>query len=382
MAKRKAYVHVGLPGTGTEFLDQALRAHADALAERGLAIPSESADQMFRAALEIRRDHKAWGLKRKDVEGTWSEICRRARKSKSDVVVSQDLLAAAPAPQAHLLIDGLGGFEVHLVLTVRDPARQVASEWQELVKTGRSVTLERFRERLLDPERGHEHARMFWAGQHLREVLDRWAAPVKPHRVHVIVLPPEGNPTEHLWHAFGRVIGLDTETLSLAERTIAPGLGSTELAVLRGVNRALDDRVGARMRRTVLRRYFADRVLASDDSPDTVLPAQMYDELRELAESWAKTIADRGYDVLGDLDGLLVHPPEHRDDSTPSGEEVPVEEQLRATTDALADVLVEVARLREQTEVLEERNHKLDKKRRKLKRRLAEQSQQIPADSA
>ena len=50
----------------------ALEQHRDALAEPGVTGPAKSADEMFRAAVEIRREHRAWGLRRKDVEGTWS----------------------------------------------------------------------------------------------------------------------------------------------------------------------------------------------------------------------------------------------------------------------------------------------------------------------
>ena len=49
-----------------------------------------------------------------------------------------------------------------------------------------------------------------------------------------------------------------------------------------------------------------------------------------------------------------------------------MKDRLRTTTNALADVLVEVARLREHNEQLEIRNAKLLRKRKKLKRKLAE----------
>ncbi|HYF73247.1 MAG TPA: hypothetical protein VD864_10535, partial [Nocardioides sp.] len=52
-------------------------------------------------------------------------------------------------------------------------------------------------------------------------------------------------------------------------------------------------------------------------------------------------------------------------------DDVPVEARLTAATDALAEVLVEIARLREHNDALEQRNAKLERKRSKLKRRLA-----------
>ena len=78
MAKRKAFLHIGPTHSGSDFLDEALALHADALAGQRIRRPAKSADEMLRAALEIRRVHKSWGYKRREVEGAWSAICRRA----------------------------------------------------------------------------------------------------------------------------------------------------------------------------------------------------------------------------------------------------------------------------------------------------------------
>jgi hypothetical protein len=48
--------------------------------------------EMFNAAVEMRRDHRDWGLRRKDVEGSWAHLCRRAIKNKDTVVFSHHLL--------------------------------------------------------------------------------------------------------------------------------------------------------------------------------------------------------------------------------------------------------------------------------------------------
>ena len=64
--------------------------------------------------------------------------------------------------------------------------------------------------------------------------------------------------------------------------------------------------------------------------------------------------------------------PTSRRRSAISPDDVRTKDRLRTTTNALADVLVEVARLREHNEQLEIRNAKLLRKRKKLKRKLAE----------
>ncbi len=157
--KRKAFIHVGLPGGPGDFLEIALRRHAHALAALGVRNPAASTDEMFRAAVEIMRDHRAWGFERREVEGTWSGICRRGRKGRDTLVVSQPLLAGATAPQIELLFDGLAGFERHVVVTATAP-----DAW---TMAG-------------DPT------------QDLGCVLERWAASARrPERVHVLVTPPD-----------------------------------------------------------------------------------------------------------------------------------------------------------------------------------------------
>ena len=61
MAKPKSFLLVGLPHTGVPLLTAALEQHRDALAELGVTAPAKSADEAFRAAVELRREHRAWG---------------------------------------------------------------------------------------------------------------------------------------------------------------------------------------------------------------------------------------------------------------------------------------------------------------------------------
>jgi hypothetical protein len=370
MARRKVFLHIGLAGTGAGFVEQALLTHAEALESAGVDVPWRSSEELLRAVVEIRRTHKAWGYERAEVEGTWATLCRRVFKLRGTAVISQDLLAMADHDQAALLLDGLSGREVHLVLTVRDPAIQIAHGWGEAIRSGESVSFGRFRRRVLDPTREHDHAQEFWAAQDLGAVLDRWGPLVKAERVHVVVVPGGGDPRPSIWRELAELVGFDADAFpGTVARAAQPTLGATEAAVLRGVNRAIDGRIEGQLRRAVVKRYFADRVLGGTDDPPPPLPPEDLEVLVKLAESWQKQIANDGYDVRGEVADLIPLAPAK---ATLSPDEVPAKERLKTTTDALADVLVEVARLREHNERLEIRNTKLVKKRKKLKRKLAE----------
>lgn len=68
MAKRRFLVHLGLPHAGAGGLADLLAEHAVPLAGAGVRVPARSADEARRAALEMRRLHSTYGLKRKEVE--------------------------------------------------------------------------------------------------------------------------------------------------------------------------------------------------------------------------------------------------------------------------------------------------------------------------
>lgn len=195
MAKRKAFLHIGPPRSTGDFLGAALAEHAAALEDAGLRHPAISAEEMFRATIEIRRDHQAWGYGRREVEGAWAGICRRAWKGRKDVVLSQDLLAGCTGAQVDLLLDGLHGMQVHVVVTGT-------------------------------------------------EVPSAWAPVVKPERLHVIEVP-ETDAEQAVWTAFGEIAGFDASALPLSPAWSAPRPEPTdvlaEVARLRAHNRVLEE---------------------------------------------------------------------------------------------------------------------------------------------
>jgi hypothetical protein len=313
MARRKAFVHVGLPHSGGTILDAALDHHEATLARLGIQRSAKSADEMFRAAVELLRDHRAWGYRRRDVEGSWSSVCRRARKGKGTVVVGQHLLAAAAPVEIELLLDGLAGFEVHVVLVAAAPGPQAAA-----------------------PDEDRD----------LGGVLTRWATALgHPDRMHVIVAPDSIDRADRataIWQAYGRVVGFDASQLRLPEVPAHQPV-----------------------RRLALRH---SPLWELDPAPGPT--AASYDAWVEATERWAKQIADGGYDLHGDAGDLVPARREAAAAVAASGDAA--EHRLRETEAALADTLVEAARLRARNEALELRNGKLERTRKKLKRRLAD----------
>ena len=202
MARQRAFLHIGLPHSGGAVFDAALRRHAGTPAglvddrRRRVRLPARSEMEMFNAAVEMRRDHRAWGLRRKDVEGAWARLCRRAIKNKDTVVFSHHLLAGVPPEGIALMVDQLPGCTVHVVVTVGSP----------------------------DPR-----AAMFPEDYDLTSVLERWSTAVcKPQHLHLVQVDPAR--PNHAWHRFGDALGVDTRGLELPTEPLA----ATDPAALRG----------------------------------------------------------------------------------------------------------------------------------------------------
>ncbi|WP_435747257.1 hypothetical protein [Nocardioides sp. SYSU DS0663] len=192
MARPTAYLHIGLTDSGSASLGHALDLHRTALLGCGVR-PLATAETSFRAAVELGWQHRAWGYQRSEVEGTWAEACRRARRSGRDtraVVVSQPQLAGLLRHQAALAVDQLTGFRTHLVVTVAAPQGQ--------------------------PGAG--------SAPDLVEVLDRWRPAIgDPGRIHVLVAPRVDR-RRALWTSFCELLDVDARRLPLrvARRELHP----------------------------------------------------------------------------------------------------------------------------------------------------------------
>lgn len=124
MARKTAILHVG---------PQVVE-----LSQTGLAVPGVTPARMFHAALDIRRTHKEHGLRRRQVDGAWAEVCRAAKRCRSDVLISQPYFAEAAPEQAALALDMLAAFKVYVVLTPTDAGAVTGLDtWAALVRPER-----------------------------------------------------------------------------------------------------------------------------------------------------------------------------------------------------------------------------------------------------
>ncbi len=336
-AAPRVVLHVGTPKSGTTFLQRALWRHREELDALGVTCAGRRHFEMFHAAIELRGSYGFWGRSAEELEGTWQRLCDGARAYPGTTIMSHELLGAAKREQIVIGLAALEGLDVHLVVTARDLARQVASDWQERVKNGNPVTFEAFCANV-----GLERQNGFWRNQHLIGIYDRWASELPPENVHLVVAPPSGAAPDLLWQRFGDAVGFDAGAFdpTAEEPTANQTLGAVQVAVLRRVNEVLDGRIQQPAYSKIVKRVFAQTILAGQASAPAQCPPELIERLAEIATRQNNRITKRGYQVHGDLDELVPVP-----GSGPwvDPDAVDAELETAAAVAAIAELLVERA---------------------------------------
>jgi hypothetical protein len=361
-------LHVGLPRSGTSFLQRSLADNVEALGDRGVLYPQTGDDVMFRAALDVRGTHKSWGLRRRDVEGAWDHLAARAQAHVGTTVISHEALGAAAPRQVDRAMSMLKGLDVHVVVTARDPARQLVAEWQEGVQHGHRLTFADFEATVRTRHDGI--AQHFRSAQDLPAVLDRWGHWLPADHVHIVTVPPDGADPRLLWARFGDVVGFDPDGFPpTGPAPTDESLGVDEIDLLRRVNVALDGRLTQPAYGRLAKHRVAQGLLGGRGSARPQLPPAGYDALVPLAEQWAKEIDKAGHPVHGDLDDLVPAAPRgacaHPDEVSPAA-------QREVAAAVIAELLLDLDQARAETDHQVAKRRSWKKQAKKLRARLAD----------
>lgn len=341
-APHRVVLHVGTPKSGTTFLQRAMWHHHAALKDQGFRCVGNRQKDAFLAAIDVRGSHEFWGYSEAHISGRWSAVCRQAREYPGTSIISHEVLGASSPDQVERALAELEGVDLHLVLTARDLARQVTSEWQERVKNGSSRSFAKFERRLRRQMRSGDFTAGFWRNQDPVGILDRWAAGLPASHVHVVVSPPSASDPTLLWRRFAEAVGFDPTDIDprMSGEAANTTLGVAQIAVLRRVNLALRGRIKQPHYARLVKSQFAEKLLAGQSSPRPQCPPGLAERLRSVAEQRNETLRERGYVVHGDLEELLpvVSSGEYR-----SPDNVDRREERIAYSGALAELLVQQA---------------------------------------
>ncbi|WP_310528699.1 hypothetical protein [Nocardioides sp.] len=297
----RVFVHIGLPKTGTSYLQAIAWPGRAQLRDSGLLLPgARKSDHLF-ASMIVRDDP---GVTRRGAGASeaWSRIRADVAAFEGDALISHEFFCAASADQAQRMVAQLVPAEVHVILTSRDPLGLLTSSWQESLKNKATTPLSDYGRTESDDPRDVWD----WRSLDLGLVLDRWSPAVPPERLHLIAPPATGAPRDELWERFCTVLGIASDTCDTTRGFANASMGVAEAETLRRINERLKGFNTARARGVWLRSFLADERLVPRRG-ERFLPAS--DQVEDARLRGARAVAKiraAAYDVIGDVDLLLV----------------------------------------------------------------------------
>jgi hypothetical protein len=331
------FFHVGLPKTGTTYLQTLLWNNEDELRRQGVLLPGESVREHLWASGVVREDPK---INRRGslAAGAWDRIVAKVNDWPGTAIVSHEFFAAASAEQAAQAMARLQGAEVHVVVTARDTLSLVTARWQEFVKNGSTVGIDDYPVRE-DTSPEHEWD---WGTLDLADVLQRWGASLPPERVHILTLPKPGTPRDELWIRFARLVGIDHTACDASGSVANESLGVVEVELLRRVNAELVDFTAAIDRGNWIRGYLAQGKLVTRGGEKFWPSPARVEELRARGDRSVDRVIAQGYDVIGDVEDLRTpkEVPERRHPDSVTDSEI-----AAAATSTIAAMMTDVRRL-------------------------------------
>jgi hypothetical protein len=334
----RVYLHVGLPKTATTYLQTIVWGNREVLETQGVRLPGEARHEHLWASRIVRED-PAFEKFSEHRRGTWQRLREDVAQWTGTALITHEFFAAASVPQARRMVEELAPAEVHLVVTAREPLGLFTASWQESIKNRDTRPMSDY-SRVEATDSGGVWN---WRTLDVRRVLERWSPAFPTDRVHVLPLPGRDAPRRTIWDRFARAIGVDPDSVDLSRSFPNASMGVAEAETLRRINAHLGEFNSAIDRGTYIRSYLADeRLVPRKGDPFWPSPERV-EECRARGRDAVAYIASQGFDVIGDLDSLLV-PEQVGERRTPDS--VTDAEVARVAVELVATMLGDVRDLR------------------------------------
>lgn len=332
MAERLVW-HIGLPKTGTSYLQDVIWGNRELLAERGVVMPGFGHRVHLWAALELSGEQ---GLEKRHAAapGAWQRMVDQIGAAEGTALLTHEFFSGATAEQAARGRAAFGDTDVHLVITARDAASMLRAGWQEFVKNGGERSL-------ADLSQRTEPHQFSWWSWDLAGVLERWAPIVPPENIHILPMPGAGAAPDQHWRNFAQVLGIDS-AVTLPEGTVNASLGVVQIEALRQVNAHLGDFHSHVDRGHWIRGRLAEHHLAAQSSDRLALGEELLAQCEARTDRAWQMIQANGHHLVGDPEDLRT-PDSARNGRTV--ESVTPQEKAEATAELVAGLLGDVRRL-------------------------------------
>lgn len=326
----RVYLHIGLPKTGTTYLQRILWSHRAQLREQGVVLPGSGHREHLWAALDVQ-ERPGLAKRHADAPGAFGRLCAELESDQAPVgLITHEFFCGATAAQAVRAVERLAPAEVHVVITARHALGMLTAGWQELVKNGSVLTPRQ----AAAPRRTSDFS---WQTWDLRGVLERWGTALPAERLHVAAMSGHGAPAAEHWAHFASVIGIGDD-IAAPSATANASLGVVQVELLRRLNADLGDFHSAFDRGQWIRGYLAEGHLADQEGDPFGLDDDLVEECRRRSDAAVALLRERGIHVVGDPGDLRVPatlPPARSLDS------VTPEELLGAASALVASMLAE-----------------------------------------
>ncbi len=298
------YLHVGPPKTGTTYLQEVLWRNQKRLLAKGVTFPFRPIDH-FRGALDLR-GVAFGGYPDPRTEGGWQRLARGALSARTDtVVISHEVLAGTTDEQIEVALRSLAPAEVHVVYGARDLARQIPAVWQESLKNRRRRPYGQFVKAVLRRGSSTRAAIAFWRAQDAVSVLGRWAGHLPTEHIHILTLPPPDSPPDLLWSRFCSLLGIDSGGFDLEVARSNASLTQAQAEVLRRLNLVLPSDLEWPHYERLVKNRFNTIAEQGGDGDRLRVPSRHRARLMRRSRQIQRSLAEAGYDVVGDLDDLI-----------------------------------------------------------------------------
>ena len=294
-------LHVGLPKSGTSYLQKVLSANRERLAEQaGYLFPGETWNDQVLAVRDLRNLTPGGGA----VPGSWRRLAEEVTRWRGDSVVSMEWLCAAKDEEIERILASFPQHAVLVAFTARDLARTVPAAWQEFMQNYQTWGWNEFLEGIRDPRSTSPSGRAFWSQQDLPALVRRWEQHVGSDRIAVVTLPQSSTDRDLLWRRFADVMQIDPDGYRTDDLAGNESLGLESAELMRRVNELVrHEQLPRRAYNRQFKHQLAKEVLAARRARESrlALPDEAAAWARELAEEHIAAVTALGTRVVGDL---------------------------------------------------------------------------------
>ncbi|MGI8700562.1 MAG: hypothetical protein ACR2JU_05030 [Nocardioidaceae bacterium] len=357
---RRVFLHVGLPKSGTTYVQAVLRENKERLSDRaGLLYPGRTWEDQVMAVRDVRA---ATGPRTSPsrTAGAWQRLVSEMADWDGDSVVSMEWLASATSTDVGRIVASLAPMQVHVVLTVRDLARTVPAAWQEFVQNWEPWSWPEFVGAVASENpRATPPGNKFWSQQDLGKILATWRDAIPAEHLHVVTVPQSGAPAGELWSRVCRVLEVDGRLFDASGKGTNESLGLESAELMLRVNEVSRLRsVDWKTYEAMFKQALAKRGLSQRkhvETPQHTIPPRLEEWTRARTAEQIAAIEASGAQVVGDVADLEPRFAPCSDDAQAPRVDGMLEAAVEGLVFLAKDSAKELSRLRRRNTALERR---------------------------